>query len=189
MSFTRSLYDTCATDLQVNRSTGPGAYKLYSGYGNNINKCYPKHSIRGSKNEVAAPKNCDTGIGNRIAIESCLHNRSKVLSECNSNNCDLSKYQSKMIFNNDCDNTRYTQDTRFTHPVDSYRGMSLTSYFMNPYLHLNPQGNIPCNNSSSSRLIAKDTYKMPTQNMWNTSVLPKPHPDKDVDLSLCNNKQ
>ena len=193
MSFTRPLYDECATKLKVNRSVGPGSYALYSGYGDNCNNCYPLYSITGSSGEGAkARKDCESGFGDIVDVESCLHNRNRILSECNGesctgNNCDLSKFQKKIVFNDDCDSTRYSQDTRFTHPLDTYRGMSLTPYFMNPYLHVNPQCNPQSiDNGESSRLIAKDTFRLPKQNKWDTGeALPAPLPDREQNCSVC----
>ena len=68
-----------------------------------------------------------------------------------------------------CNNHLEGEDTRFTHPLDTYRGMSLTSYAFTPYLHVNPQckfQTIKNKFGSSSRLIVKDTYQVPDQNPW-----------------------
>ena len=40
MSFSRINYDNTAYDLKINRSIGPGDYRLFKGYNENCSKCY-----------------------------------------------------------------------------------------------------------------------------------------------------
>ena len=49
MSFSRINYDQCAYDLQLDRSVGPGNYRLFPGYADNCKKCYPYNQPTNSK--------------------------------------------------------------------------------------------------------------------------------------------
>ena len=71
-----------------------------------------------------------------------------------------------------------TVDTRFTHPVDTYRGMSLTNFHMTPHLHVNPQNNVQCDahrEGFHTRVWVKDNYQIPKQTKWDdgTSITTK----------------
>ena len=84
---------------------------------------------------------------------------------------------------NVCNNLLISDDTRFSHPIDNYRGMSLTNYMMIPNLHINPQCHIqPFNDltGTNSRLKCKDAYVLPKQTyLDNGEALPQTKPEKD----------
>ena len=85
-----------------------------------------------------------------------------------------------------------SEDTRFTNPLDDYRGMSITGYHFTPYLHVNPQSHIQTNkhrDGAPSRLIVRDTYGIPKQNYWDKgeALPPKPKPVKPYGCKACCN--
>ena len=82
-----------------------------------------------------------------------------------------------------CSNKLTPEDTRFTHPLDNYRGMSLTDLMIGPYLHVNPQCHVQESGDRiglNSRLYSKDTFgiqKTETQDFWDKGeALPKEIP-------------
>ena len=186
MAFTRPKYDDCATKLHTNRLVEPGNYRLNQNFSVNRDPCYPANGITGVKND-----NFNMGkeflFGDIVEIESCLKNRNRPLSECNGencngDNCDLSKFKNK--FNTKtCLN--YPEESRFINPA--YREMSLTEYNMNPYLHYDPQDKIFINSTTSSRLLAKDSFQFAKQTKWDTGgALPKALKIKnDNRCSVC----
>jgi len=184
MSFSRINYDDCAYNLQVDRSVAPGNYRLYYGYSNNCNTCYPYNGPIGSKEEVSSTnQKCKTNLGDRAKIESELSNRNIPLQHCNNQN-DSYK-QNAVVHKPMCDNTLLSEDTRFSNPLDDYRGMSLTGFHFNPFVHANPQCHIQNNklrSGSSSRLMTRDAYSIPNQIQWDEGgALPpkiKPVPKK-----------
>ena len=87
-----------------------------------------------------------------------------------------------------CSKQLSPEDTRFTHPLDNYRGMSLTDLMIEPYLHVNPQCHIqPIDDrlGLNSRLNAKDMFKIDAQDFWDKGeALPKeiPIPPQTCDI-------
>ena len=80
MSFSRINYDQCAYDLQLDRSTAPGNYRLFPGQVDNCNKCYPYNQPnRSSEHPSMARDNCETGYGDLADVESEITNRKKYL--------------------------------------------------------------------------------------------------------------
>jgi hypothetical protein len=86
----------------------------------------------------------------------------------------------KLIHKPVCNNTLTPEDTRFTHPLDNYRGMSLTDLMIEPYLHVNPQcviQEIDTRLGLNSRLHSKDTFNLSPQDFWDKGeALPKEIP-------------
>jgi hypothetical protein len=175
MSFNRTKYDKLAYELQMDRSTGELGYRLFGPFGENVNHCYSNNGPVGSKSDVSlARKQTDLEFGDVAQAESRLSWRNKKLNKYNDGTNPLE--DTKLIHKSNCDNLVVSEDTRFTHPLDNYRGMSLTAYQMEPYLHVNPQCHIQSifdKTGLNSRLSAKDNYVMPKQKYWDDYTLPK----------------
>lgn len=195
MAFSRIKYDECNYKQQVKRSTNVGEYHLFSGANESVNQCYSKTGPIGSKSDVSVPRNGkNLNFGLKADAESHLTNRVLPHGECNDigkNN----KYKSlikNMIHANDCNTNLNSVDTRFTHPLDAYRGMNTTEYHFNPYLHVNPQCEYHTwRNGTNSRLIARDTYTIPeTKPLDKGEALPEKEPLKinDSNCNVCNQK-
>ena len=185
MSFNRTKYDKCAYDLQMKRSTGPGDYKLFGSFAENCEPCLSMYGPVGSKADVSlVRKPNDLSFGNMAAVESELSWRNQLVSKCNDNN-PIGKHT--LIHKSPCTNKLTSEDTRFTHPIDNFRCMSLTSYQVEPYLSINPQCHIqPISDrvGMNSRMYAKDTHKTPEQKYFdNGEALPKEIPTKN---EMCN---
>lgn len=183
MSFNRTRYDKCAYELQLNRTTGEGNYRLFGPFGENCTSCFSNTGPIGSKADVSLVKQqSDLSLGEMRNAESSLSWRSKHLNKCNDSVNPLDSV--KLIHKTNCSNSLVSEDTRFTHPLDNYRGMSLTGYMMEPYLHVNPQCHIQSiydRTGLNSRLSVKDNYVMPEQKAWDDmSSLPK-----ELPTSIC----
>lgn len=165
MSFNRTSYDKCAYDLQIKRSTDQGDYRLFAPFAENCNQCFSAFGPVGAKCDVSTAKApMDLKFGDMAAAESALSWRHRALTRCNedSDPLDCSEVYHKPV----CTNKLTSEDTRFTNPLDNYRGMSLTSYMLNPYLPVNPQCNILDSYDLiglDSRNWSKDNYVQPKQ--------------------------
>ena len=164
MSFSRLIYDKEAYDLELKRSTIPGDYRLFSLFAENTNQCFSYDGPIGSKVDVSSVKKPSSLNNSKmIQLESDLSWRNHKNSKFNNNNNDLNKYN--LINKSECSLDLISEDTRFTHPIINYRGMSLTDYEMVPYLHVNPQFYIQSINDRhglDSRNFTKDNYKFIT---------------------------
>lgn len=165
MSFNRLRYDKCAYELQMNRSTDPGTYRLFGSFAENCNQCLSYNGPVGAKSDVSiAKKGLDLSFADMADAESQLSWRNQILTECNDNKNPIGKV--KVNHKPVCTNKLISEDTRFTYPLDDYRCLSLTSYQIQPYLPVNPQCNIQESTDRiglNSRLASKDTYVMPEQ--------------------------
>ena len=165
MSYNRTSYDKCAYDLQMNRSIGPGDYRLFAPFAENCDQCFSDFGPVGSKADVSTAKEMmELQFGSMAEAESALSWRHRLTTKCNedTNPLDNAKVHNKPS----CSNKLNSEDTRFTNPLDNYRGMSLTSYMISPYLPVNPQCNVLDSNDIiglGSRNWSKDNYKNPTQ--------------------------
>ena len=170
MSFNRTIYDNCAYDLQIKRSTDPGDYRLFGSFAENENQCYSYSGPIGSKSDVSVIKKpTETCFGTMADVESNLSWRSNVLNKCNNKKFDNFPVIDKPI----CSSNLTSQDTRFTNPIDNYRGMSLTSYMLSPYLYTNPQCFIQEINDhvgTNTRLQTKDCYNLATNVSIDASI-------------------
>jgi hypothetical protein len=176
MSFNRNKYDNCAYELQMGRSRDPGAYRLNSDFAENCSQCVSTTGPVGSKADVSLSREkSDMTFKNLAETESQLSWRNQLLSKCNSNTDPFTNV--KLEHKPTCSRQLTAEDTRFTFPIDNYRGMSLTSYMVSPYLPINPQCHIQdsCDQIGlNSRLSAKDTYKQPAAQAWDKgAALPK----------------
>ena len=160
MAFSRNNYDSCAYDLKMKRSTEQGDYRLYTNFAENINQCYSYNGPIGSKSDVSLNKGLkETCFGSMAEVESDLTWRNNKLDKCNDKKFNKFPVIDKHI----CASNLTSQDTRFTNPIDNYRGMSLTNYMLSPYLFTNPQCFIQETRDlvgSNTRLESKDCYDL-----------------------------
>ena len=175
MAFSRLPYDKTAYELQIKRSTNEGTYRLFPSFGENKFPCFASDGIIGSKSDVSLTR-CQTNLNNEnmIDAENKLSWRHKLLSK---DNIDINPIEHvDVIHKQQCINKLSPEDTRFTYPLDDYRCMSLWDYEYIPYLHVNPQcyiQEIDDKIGLNTRLYAKDIYKTPKHNFWDTgSSLP-----------------
>ena len=191
MSFSRINYDECAYDLKLDRSTAPGTYRLFPGYADNCDKCYPYHAPLNSKEHASMARgNCETGFGKLADVESHITNRKNYLEKCNKTGKNDSYKKFPVHHKQLCNRTLEGEDTRFTHPLDNYRGMSLTGYYYTPYLHVNPQSIMQTNHhreGHSTRQMVKDCYNLPDQEAWDKGkgLPPKPKPVPKKGCKMC----
>ena len=192
MSFTRINYDQCAYDLDVERSVAQGNYRLSSDFAENCNSCHP-YNLPGTSTEAAssARASCETGFGSLADAESIITNRQNPLQKCNKEGKnDDYKEKIKVHHKPLCEKVLESEDTRFTNPLDNYRGMNLTSYHFTPYLHVDPQCHIQSDihrEGNSSRLMVKDCYNMPEQQSWDNGAAFPPKP-VEVPKRTCKSQ-
>lgn len=163
MSFSRIKYDNSAYDLKINRSVGPGDYRLFKAYNENCSKCFSYDGPKNAKSDVYTVGNSQTDIewGSMTEVESYIMNRVNKLVDDN----ELGKNDSYLKFQvnpikQTCANTLIAEDTRFTNPIESYRSMDTTVYHYTPFLYSNPQCEIQEDRIGlNSRLRVKDTFK------------------------------
>ena len=187
MSFSRLIYDKEAYDLELKRSTNPGNYRLFGLFAENTNQCISYDGPIGSKIDVSTVKPLNS-LNNvdMIQLESDLSWRNHKNSKFNDNNINIiDKYN--LVDKSNCSIDLIAQDTRFTHPINNYRSMSLTDYEMTPYLHVNPQSYIQTINDRhglDSRNFTKDNYKYPNQEIINVdnSLPPSENLNKIITL-------
>jgi len=174
MSFNRAIYDQPAYDLKMGRSTGPGDYRLFGSFAENTTQGISLFGPVGAKSDVSlVKKELELEYGSMADVESSLSWRHRELTKYNN---DSSPMGSLLVNHKPALTNKLTpEDTRFTNPLDNYRSMSLTSYMLTPYLHVNPQCHILDSDSLiglNSRAWSKDNFK---------PVMPKPL-DQCVDL-------
>lgn len=163
MSFSRIKYDNGAYDLKINRSVGPGDYRLFKGSTENCSKCFSYDGPKNAKSDVftVGSNNCETEWGNMAEIESYIMNRVNKLVDDNKlgRNDSYLKFQVNPI-KQTCSETLISEDTRFTNPIEAYRSMDTTSYHYSPFLFVNPQCELHEDRIGlNSRLKIKDTFK------------------------------
>ena len=176
MSFNRTKYDECALNLDAKRSSDQLDYRIFGGAAENCQQCVNVDGIMGRSGDSTSKKPMDLKWGDMADTESMLSWRHHQLNKCNDNNMDWSN---KTLHHKPvCSNKLVAEDTRFTHPLDDYRCMSLTDLMISPYLPINPQCVIQEDRIGlDTKLVAKDHYRMPHQRFWdNGSALPKSSP-------------
>jgi len=165
MSFTRTKYDNEAYDLKLERSIGPGDYRLFIGNNENCDKCLSYNGPRNSKSDVSISNNQlyneINQWGNMTDVESHLSNRVNKLTDTNIYGKN-DKYKNISVVNkNNCDVSLESEDTRFSYPLEAYRCMDLTAYHYSPFLHVNGQCEIQDDRIGlNSRLLVKDTFEI-----------------------------
>lgn len=179
MSFNRTKYDNSAYDLEIDRSIAPGDYRLYAPFAENCDQCFSYTGPIGAKSDVSlVKKSMDLCFKDMADTESQLSWRNNKLGK---NNEQTNPLEGKNVEHKPVCSTKLTsEDTRFTHPLDNYRGMSLTDLMIEPYLHVNPQCHVQESGDRiglNSRSYSKDTYKLPIQEFWDKGdALPKEIP-------------
>lgn len=189
MAFSRTTYDSCAYDLEIKRSTEQGDYRLYGYFAENDNQCYSYNGPIGSKSDVSTIKKLnETCFGTMADVESDLSWRNNKLDKCNDKIFNKFPVIDKPI----CSSNLTPQDTRFTNPIDNYRGMSLTNYMLTPYLYVNPQCYIQQTRDligSNTRLETKDCFdlsKTVSEAIYNETCSSNPSDDKCVKYQDVN---
>ena len=194
MSFNRISYDGCAYDLQLERSVGPGDYRLAPDSTDSCNECFAYYSPYNANNQASDSRTKkEIGFGSITEIESELTNRKNPLTDCNKYGKNDGYKKFKTNNKKYCNNFLESQDTRFTNPLDNYRGMSITNFHFTPYLHVNPQCYIQPNRQregTSTRLLTKDCYKQQKQSKWDKggALPPKPVKVNRKCEFVCKNK-
>lgn len=190
MAYSRTTYDSCAYNLKMKRSTEQGDYRLNGDFAENHNQCYSYNGPIGSKSDVSIIKKPnEICFGNMAEVESELSWRNNKLGKCNDK--IFNKYP--IINKPECSSNLISQDTRFTNPIDNYRGMSLTSYMLTPYLYTNPQcyiQEIKQLVGSNTRIEMKDSFNLLENNLNNNICDINPNSDECVintfNINLSN---
>ena len=191
--FTKLLDDELAIVEQHERSLAPGDYRLFQGSYENCQKCYPYYQPTNSKEQVSITRgDAEKGFGSLAEIESKLTNRVKPHSKHNEVGKNDDYKEHKVHHKLNCSQFLETEDSRFTDPLDNYRGMSLTEYYLTPYLHVNPQCYVQSDGhreGNSSRLMVRDCYQLPGQNKWDNGEalppIPQEDPTEKKDCKMC----
>jgi hypothetical protein len=193
MSFSRIKYDNEAYNLKLNRSVGPGDYRLFKGYNESCDKCYSVDGPRNSKSDVAisAKTDCDNQWSSMAEVESHLTNRINKLVDFNAYGANDGYKNVPIVQTQSCNNNLVSEDTRFTYPLEAYRSMDLTSYHYVPYLFTNPQCELQSDRiGSNSRLKVKDSFKpIVTKPIDQTTLLPRGKQLLDDELSQPSSLQ
>ena len=154
MASTRKKYDDCSTNLFYKQSTGPLSYRLLPDFVNNTQKCYSDYGPRGQDMNVSVIRN-----ENLIDVDSLLTNRTKIASDCKDglvNHIEFDQYKKYDL--PICDRFLDRMDTRLTHPIHNYRGMT-NDWFIQPRVNgRDEQCNIFWNFAENTQLTAKDNY-------------------------------
>ena len=189
MSFSRLPYDKCAYAQKVKRSVTPGDYRLYMGYSENCKKCLPLNAPINSKNGVSSVRRLgETDFGELVNAESHLTNRTVATSLCDEKSTDNEHKKLKVHHKPICSEKLETIDSRFTNPAETFRGMSLTDYYLTPFLHVNPANNIQTSDHREgfhSRTWVKDNYKIPKQDKWDDGKALPQKKKKVRHMSKC----
>ena len=192
MAFSRIKYDGCQYKQQIKRSADVGEYHLFASAHESCDQCFSFTGPLGSSNDASvARKGNNIDFGLKADAESHLTNRALPHGECNDigSNDKYKSLNNTLVDARDCSSNFNSVDTRFTHPLDIYRGMNTTEYKFNPFLHVNPQCQYYTDrNGTNTRLIAKDTYRTPKQKILDTGgALPS---DKRIIINdscdVCN---
>ena len=197
MSFSRIRYDDDAYKLKIDRSIGPGDYRLFKGNSENCSKCYATDGPKNAKSDTALAgkeNTSDIEWSFMADVESHLTNRVNKLVDSNIYGGNDAYKNIPINISKNCTNILTSEDTRFSFPLEAYRSMDLTSYHYSPFLYTNPQCEIQSDRSGlNSRLRVKDTFKtIDSRQIDQSSILPKGN-DVIQDLSkkytenICKN--
>lgn len=144
----RMRYDYPAYEEELQRSTNPLLYNLFPGYGHHCNECFP----------ASGPMNThgvNVVYGKEIDVDSIMSGRTVLNSKAN----DFSQptplnYNTKK--SPECDKYIETEYSRFTHPIQNYRGLYPDRFYP---LNQDPQCHIFWNFEVNSKLQAKDNHR------------------------------
>jgi len=185
MSFTRIKYDNEAYDLKLERSTGPGDYRLFFGNNENCEKCMSYDGPRNGKADVSIADNGETNQWTSMTeVESHLTNRINKLTDTNIYGKNDNYKNINVTNKNNCNNTLDSEDTRFTFPLEAFRSMDLTAYHYSPFLHVNPQCEIQDDRIGlNSRNYIKDNFIVNKPTLIDqTDILPV---SSDAPIDIC----
>lgn len=159
MSFSRTTYDESTTKLKREVSTAPYHHIMYKGYKNNNNACSVERGPRNTVSDLLQTN--DAAV--KSDIESRLQNRHVPLGPDAENHNEWRDFKSQLSNNSDCANYNKPADeyTRYSHPIDDYRGMSTLKNIIVPHLHVNRQNDTISTRPKfiSSRELAKKTFE------------------------------
>ena len=190
MSFTRTKYDNEAYDLKMERSTGPGDYKLLLGANENCEKCISYDSPRNAKSDVSIADNGEINQWiSMTEVESHLTNRVNKLTNTNIYGKN-DYYKNIPVTNkNNCNKILESEDTRFSFPLEAYRCMDLTAYHYSPFLHVNNQCEIQDDRIGlNSRIYVKDNFVITKPNLLDQTNIFPPLTNQDIQnepLDVC----
>jgi len=187
MSFTRTKYDNEAYDLRVDRSIGPGDYRLFIGNNENCEKCMSYDGPRNAKSDVSLSDNNETNQwGSMTEVESHLTNRVNKLTDTNIYGKNDYYKNFNVTNKNICKEGIVSEDTRFTFPIEAYRSMDLTGYQYSPFLHVNTQCEIQDDRIGlNSRLRVKDTFVVQRPEPMDQSNTLPPLANENVPVDVC----
>ena len=154
MASTRKKYDECSTNLFYKQSTDPLLYRISPDFVDNCQKCYSNNGPRGQNMNVSVLNK------NLIDVDSLLTNRTKVASDCKDgqvtsiNFDECNKYNLPL-----CDRFLDQHDTRLTHPLVNYRGLTSNWSFEPRVNNRDAQCNVFWDFSENTRLTTKDNYR------------------------------
>lgn len=155
MASTRKKYDECSTNLFYRQSTDPLHYRLLPDFNNNCQKCYTDYGPRGQDMNVSVITN-----QNIVDIDSLLTNRSKIASDCKDGLVtDIRFDRYKKFHLPRCNQFLDRHDTRLTHPIHTYRGMTIPWFFEPRVSNRDEQCNLFWNFAENTQLTAKDNYR------------------------------
>jgi len=190
MSFSRIKYDNEAYNLRINRSGGPGDYRLFLAGNESCTKCLSYNGARNGKSDVSIAENETTNQWSSMAeVESHLTNRINKLVDSNiygkNDNYKNLQTVNKTFCNN---NELITEDTRFTNPIEAYRCMDVTPYHYTPFLYVKSQCEIQQDRIGlNSRLNIKDNFVINKPNLIDQSVFFPKSTDGLLNVDVCKN--
>lgn len=140
-------YDVAATKEYYQRSTGPQNYRLDPTYATSCQECFPIYGPSGFKGSASAP-------GHLVDIDSTIRGFTKIHSKSNKQQePDPLKYNVEYAV--DCNPFLETEYSRFTNPIQNYRGITRDPFYKTIY---DPQCHIFWDFSENTKLRAKDEH-------------------------------
>jgi len=164
LKFTRSKYDLSELEQLDAQNLNKTNYMLNIDAHENKSSCYPNSDIRNSVSQISKPiSDGKLNLYSKADIESKLQNRHVELNSIDKLNNDFNKVKINNPTNCNVESYIGYEDTRFTHPIESYRELNTMEYKFSPYLHINPQNVMAENNywmninrnGSSTRIESK----------------------------------
>ena len=145
----RQKYDQQAIVEATERSTGVGNYYLNPENGFNCNTCFPLYGPLGGTRGAA------TTPGHVIDVDSILRGYTKIHSKSNEQQIPDSLAGYELFMPADCSPFVETEYSRFTNPVQNYRGLTRDPFYE---LNQDPQCNIFWNFEQNTQLAARDNH-------------------------------
>lgn len=191
--FTRSKYDVLAYELQKDRSVGPGDFRIFHDNNNSSNECLTIFGPHNAKNQPSDTRTFFDDFGSLADAETDITNRRNRLTRSNIYGKNQAYLKHKTFNKKICEHYIDSQDTRFTHPLDNYKGMTTYDLQLQPHLFQNPQWFVQDHShreGTSSRLLVKDCYiEQPEGFLSDTYIKPvKKHVPKRECRMSCTQK-